>query len=86
MKTTYPRKWGTGMIASSSTFHPHPGRVTGICFVCRMLYLRADCQWRTLAPLFDNGANAAPVSVPVLSAVQALMLAVVALKQPAIEC
>ena len=25
-----PLKWGTGMIASSSTFRPHPGRVTGI--------------------------------------------------------
>ena len=22
-----PEKWGTGMIASSSTFRPHPGRV-----------------------------------------------------------
>ena len=29
---------GTGMIASSSTFRPHPGRVTEICSVCRMLY------------------------------------------------
>ena len=44
--------------------------------------LRADCR---VLP-FANGANAAPVSVPALSAVQALMLAVVALKQPAIEC
>ena len=30
--------WGTGMIASSSTFRPHPGRVTGISPVCHMLY------------------------------------------------
>ena len=48
--------------------------------------LRADCQWRTLVPPFANGANAAPVSVQALSAVQALMLALVALKQPAIDC
>ena len=48
--------------------------------------LRADCQWCTLVPPFDNGANAASVSVQALSALQALMLAVVALKQPAIDC
>ena len=102
--------WGTGLIASSSTFYPHLGRVTGICSICHMLYnmvrkhyslqqsstgscsphesghnLRADCQWCTLVPPFDNSANAALVSVQALSAVQTLMLAVVALKQPAIE-
>ena len=43
--------------------------------------LRADCHWRTLVP-----PNAALVSMQWLSAVQALMIAVVALKQPAIEC
>ena len=48
--------------------------------------LRTDLQWRTLVAPFENGANAAPVSVQALSAVQALMLAVVALKQPTIEC
>ena len=48
--------------------------------------LRADCHWRTLAPPYDNSANAARVTVQALSAVQALMLAVVALKQPIIEC
>ena len=37
-------------------------------------------------PKFDSGANAAPVSVQALSAMQALMLAVVAWKQSAIEC
>ena len=41
---------------------------------------------RTLVPLFDNGADAASVSVQALSAVQVLMLPVVALKQPAITC
>ena len=40
----------------------------------------------TLVPPFDNGANAAPVAVQALSAVQALMLADVAFKQPTIEC
>ena len=39
---------GTGMIASSSTFCPN---------------LRADCQWRTLVPPLNSGANAAPASV-----------------------
>ena len=47
--------------------------------------LRADGQWRTLVPSFDNGANAVYILEQALSAVQALMLAVVALKQPAIE-
>ena len=88
-------KWGTGIIAKSSTFYPHPERVTGICFVCPCFTaclhefshnLRADCQWCTLVPPFDNGANAATLSVQALSAGQALVLAVVALKRPAIEC
>ena len=48
--------------------------------------LRADFQWPTLVLPFDNSADAALVSVHTLSAGQALMLAVVALKQPAIEC
>ena len=47
--------------------------------------LRADCPWSTLVPLFENGANAAPISPQALSAVHTLMLAVVALKQQAIR-
>ena len=79
---------GTGMIASSSTFRPHPGRVIRDLFrlldavtalygstslqqsskgSCSLLVsgynLRADCQWRTLVPPFNSGANAAPASV-----------------------
>ena len=49
-------------------------------------YLRAYCQWPTLFFLFNIGANGAPISVQALPARQALMLAVLALKQPAIEC
>ena len=81
-------RWGTGMIASSSTFRPHPGRVirdlfrlldavTALCGStslqqsskgsCSLLVsgynLRADCQWRTLVPPLNSGANAAPASV-----------------------
>ena len=80
--------WGTGMIASSSTFRPHPGRVIRDLFrlldavtalygstslqqsskgSCSLLVsgynLRADCQWRTLVPPLNSGANAAPASV-----------------------
>ena len=80
--------WGTGMIASSSTFCPHPGRVIRDLFrlldavtalygstslqqsskgSCSLLVsgynLRADCQWRTLVPPLNSGANAAPASV-----------------------
>ena len=40
----------------------------------------------TLVPPVNNGANAAPVAVQALSAVQALMLAAVAFKQPTKEC
>ena len=79
---------GTGMIASSSTFRPHPGRVIRDLFrlldavtalygstslqqsskgSCSLLVsgynLRADCQWRTLVPPLNSGANAAPASV-----------------------
>ena len=79
---------GTGMIASSSTFRPHPGRVIRDLFClldavtalygstslqqsskgsCSLLVsgynLRADCQWRTLVPPLNSGANAAPASV-----------------------
>ena len=79
---------GTGMIASSSTFRPHPGRVIrdlfrlldavtalygstslqqsskGSCSLFVSGYnLRADCQWRTLGPPLNSGANAAPTSV-----------------------
>ena len=79
---------GTGMIASSSTFRPHPGRVLrdlfrlldavtalygstslqqsskGSCSLFVSGYnLRADCQWRTLVPPLNSGANAAPASV-----------------------
>ena len=46
------------------------------------LSLRADCQWHTLFSPFDNVANTAPVLVQALSAVQTLMLAMVALQQP----
>ena len=81
-------KRGTGMIASSSTFRPHPGRVIRDLFrlldavtalygstslqqsskgSCSLLVsgynLRADCQWRTLVPPLNSGANAAPASV-----------------------
>ena len=63
---------GTGMIASSSTFHPHPGKV--IRDLIRLLdavygflvsghNLWADCQWRTLVPPLNSGANAAPAVV-----------------------
>ena len=37
-------RWGTGMIASGSTFRPHPGRVTVNCPVCRMLYSQGRIQ------------------------------------------
>ena len=43
----------------------------------------------TLVSLFNSDANAAPVSVQALcsvTTVQALMLAMMALKQPGIEC
>ena len=78
----------TGMIASSSTFRPHPGRVIRDLFrlldavtalygstslqqsskgSCSLLVsgynLRVDCQWRTLVPPLNSGANAAPASV-----------------------
>ena len=76
------------MIASSSTFRPHSGRVIRDLFrlldavtalygstslqqsskgSCSLLVsgynLRADCQWRTLVPPLNSGANAAPASV-----------------------
>ena len=76
---------GTGMIASSSIFCPHLGRVIRDLFrlldvvygstslqqsskgSCSLLVsgynLRADCQWRTLVPPLNSGANAAPASV-----------------------
>ena len=85
---SYSSLWGTGMIASSSNFRPHPGRVIRDLFrlldavtalygstslqqsskgSCSLLVsgyiLRADCQWRTLAPPLNSGANAAPASV-----------------------
>ena len=44
-------------------------------------YISGELPVGTLVPPFDNGANVAPVSVHALSAVHALMLAVVALKQ-----
>ena len=43
-------------------------------------------DWCTKVPPLESGVNATPVSVQALSAVQALMLAVVALKQTPIEC
>ena len=54
---------------------------------CRLNVFYHDflCGLQVVRP-FDNGANAAPVSVQALSAVQVLMLVVVALKQPAIKC
>ena len=39
---------------------------------------RVDCQQYTLDPPFNSGANAAPVSMQALPAVQELLLAVVA--------
>ena len=76
------------MIASSSTFRPHLGRVIRDLFrlldavydivrstrsqqsskgSCSLLVaghnLRADCQWRTLVPPLNSGANAAPAVV-----------------------
>ena len=79
---------GTGMIASSSTFRPHSGRIIRDLFrlldavtalygstslqqsskgSCSLLVsgynLRADCQWCTLVPPLNSGANAAPASV-----------------------
>ena len=82
---------GTGMIASSSTFRPHLGRVIRDLFrlldavtalygstslqqsskgSCSLLVsgynLRVYCQWRTLVPPLNSGANAAPASVLVL--------------------
>ena len=79
---------GTGMIASSSTFRPHPGRVIKDLFrllnavygivrstslqqsskgSCSLLVsgynLGSDCQWRTLVPTLNRGANATPASV-----------------------
>ena len=80
--------WSTGIISSSSTFYPHPGRVIKDLFrqlhavwhgmealvysfiiqaSCSLLvsghYLRADCQWRSMVPLLNCGANAALASV-----------------------
>ena len=43
--------------------------------------IQADCQWCTMVPPFESSANAAPVSVQALSAVQVQLLAVVALKE-----
>ena len=51
-----------------TSFHAHWALQVFIC-----VNLWADCQWCTLVPLFDNGANAAPLSVPALSEVQAPM-------------
>ena len=87
-ESIYQTIGGTGMIASSSTFCPHPGRVIRDLFrlldavtalygstslqqsskgSCSLLVsgynLRADCQWRTLVPPLNSGANAAPASV-----------------------
>ena len=86
---SYLRARGDGMIASSNTFCPHPGRVIrdlfrllnavyntvrkhyclqqsskGSCsFLVSGYNLQTDCQWRTLAPPLNSGANAAPASV-----------------------
>ena len=73
------------MIASSSTFWPHPGWVIRDLFCllnavfsivytslqqsskgsCSLLVsghnARADCQWHTLVPPLNSGANAAGV-------------------------
>ena len=76
------------MIASNTTFRPHPGsvirdlsRLLNAVFgiygstslqqsskgSCSLLVsdhnIRADCQWRTLVPLLDSGANAEATSV-----------------------
>ena len=80
---------GTGVIASSSIFCPHLGRVTRELFRqlhavwhgmealsskgnCSLLVsghnLQADCQWHTLVPLLNCGANAALASVQAMVA------------------
>ena len=82
---------GTGMIASSSTFCPHLGRVIRDLNIrllnavygtvrntslqqsskgsCSLLVsdhnLWADCQWRTLVPPLNSGADAAPAGAGV---------------------
>ena len=84
-------KWGVEMIANSSTDEGHRDL---FCLSHALKHASTSLaiifgqivKWRTLVLLFNNGANAAFVSVQALSAVQVLMLAVVALKQPAIEC
>ena len=50
-------KWGIGMIANSSTFHPH-----------------------------RKGSQGSVLSVACFNTALTLMLAVIALKHPAIEC
>ena len=48
--------------------------------------LWVDCQWSALVPPLNSGANAVLISLQALSAVQALMSAVVAMKQQTIVC
>ena len=72
-------KWGIGMIANGSTFHPPSGEGHRDLFcLSRALIQHAftslaiifgRIEWRTLVPPFDNGANKASVSVQALSAV-----------------
>ena len=53
----YDYKWGTGMIASSSTFYPHPGRVI------RDLFRLSDDVWHgTEALVYSNHPRAAAAS------------------------
>ena len=57
---------GTVMIASCSTFRPHPGWVIRDLFSSLLVSgynLRADCQWRTLVSPLNSGVNAVPASV-----------------------
>ena len=56
VRTWHPMlKWGIRMIANSSTFHPHPGRVTGICFVCCMLYSMPSRVWSQFLGRLKSG-------------------------------
>ena len=82
------------MIANSSTFHTHPESHRDLFCLSHALIQHASTSLAIIFGRVDsgiiwflrNGANAASVSVQALSAVQALMLAVIALKHPAKEC
>ena len=86
MCVAYLSHRGAEMIASSSTFRSHPGRVIRDLFrllndvrhctealvynnnpSCSLLVsghnLCVDCQWRSLVPPLNSGANAVSASV-----------------------